>query len=82
MINLKNINLDEITASDIEEEYIYYQSSAEEHKFQMSEDEEFYLGLQLTQAQKDYLISVGQPPEANNKIRQTCRYEEPRVKKD
>jgi len=69
MINLKNIKLDEITASDIEEEYIYYQSSAEEHKYQMSEDEEFYLGLQLTQAQKDYLVSVGQPPEANNKIR-------------
>ena len=38
-------------------------------KFQMAEDEEFYLGLQLTRAQKDYLVSVGQPPEANNKIR-------------
>ena len=69
MINLKNIKLDEMSASDIDSEYVYYQSSAEEHKFQMSEDEEFYLGLQLTQAQKDYLISVGQPPEANNKIR-------------
>ena len=66
MINLKNIKLDEMSASDIDSEYVYYQSSAEEHKFQMSEDEEFYLGLQLTQAQKDYLISVGQPPEASN----------------
>lgn len=69
MISLKNIRLDDLSASDVNEEYIYYQSSAEEHKYQMAEDEEFYLGLQLTQAQKDYLISVGQPPEANNKIR-------------
>jgi|TARA_R110002110_G_scaffold71191_3_gene190424 hypothetical protein len=69
MINLKNIKLDEISASDISDEYVYFQSSADEHKYQMSEDEEFYLGLQLTRAQKDYLVSVGQPPEANNKIR-------------
>jgi len=69
MISLKNIRLDDLKPSDVNEEYIYYQSSAEEHKFQMAEDEEFYLGLQLTQSQKDYLVSVGQPPEANNKIR-------------
>ena len=69
MISLKNIRLDDLSASDVSDEYVYYQSSAEEHKYQMAEDEEFYLGLQLTQAQKDYLISVGQPPEANNKIR-------------
>ena len=69
MISLKNIKLDEISASDINNEYILYQSSAQEHKFQMAEDEEFYLGIQLTQSQKDYLVSVGQPPEANNKIR-------------
>ena len=69
MISLKNIKLDDISASDISNEYVYYQSSADEHKFQMAEDEEFYLGLQLTRAQKDYLVSVGQPPEANNKIR-------------
>ena len=69
MISLKNIKLDDISASDISNEYVYYQSSADEHKFQMAEDEEFYLGLQLTRAQKDYLVSVGQPTEANNKIR-------------
>ena len=69
MISLKNTRLDDLKPSDVNEEYIYYQSSAEEHKFQMAEDEEFYLGLQLTQSQKDYLVSVGQPPEANNKIR-------------
>ncbi len=69
MINLKNIKLDDLSASDISDEYVYYQSSADEHKYQMAEDEEFYLGLQLTRAQKDYLVSVGQPPEANNKIR-------------
>ena len=69
MINLKNIKLDEISASDISDEYVYFQSSADEHKYQMSEDEEFYLGLQLTRAQKEYLVGVGQPPEANNKIR-------------
>ena len=69
MISLKNIKLDDVSASDISNEYVYYQSSADEHKFQMAEDEEFYLGLQLTRAQKDYLVSVGQPPEANNKIR-------------
>ena len=66
MINLKNIKLDEITASDIEEEYIYYQSSAEEHKYQMSEDEEFYLGLQLTQAQKDYRQALRDLPTHSN----------------
>ena len=58
MINLKNIKLDEISASDISDEYVYFQSSADEHKYQMSEDEEFYLGLQLTRAQKDYLNLV------------------------
>ena len=35
----------------------------------MAEDEDFFLGNQLTEAQKEYLESVGQPPEANNKIR-------------
>jgi hypothetical protein len=69
MINLKNIKLGDLSASDISNEYVYYQSSADEHKFQMAEDEEFYLGLQLTRAQRDYLVSVGQPPESNNKIR-------------
>ena len=35
----------------------------------MAEDHEFFLGSQLTKNQKNYLLSVGQPPEANNKIR-------------
>jgi|15BtaG_2_1085339.scaffolds.fasta_scaffold00370_17 hypothetical protein len=69
MIKLKKLKLEDISANDVRDEYTLYQSNAIDYRAQMAEDEEFYLGVQLTSAQKDYLLSVGQPPEANNKIR-------------
>lgn len=58
-----------IDGKDIRELRNLYDTSASDYQYQIAEDEEFYLGQQLTEAQKDYLISVGQPPEINNKIR-------------
>ena len=69
MIRIKDLEVPEMTAEEVRSEYILYQSSAETFRYQQAEDEEFYLGKQLTTAQKDFLISIGQPPEANNKIR-------------
>jgi hypothetical protein len=69
MIKIKKIDLSDISAHDVRDEYTLFQSNATDFRSQMAEDEEFYLGVQLTPSQKDYLLSVGQPPEANNKIR-------------
>ena len=69
MIKLKKFKLEPIDAGDVRAEYIKYDSASEEYRYQMAEDEEFYLGKQLTDAQKEYLLSVGQPAESNNKIR-------------
>ena len=69
MVNLKSLDLPKLEASDIRNEYTLYEHSAGEYRFQVAEDHEFYLGSQLTSNQKNYLLSVGQPPEANNKIR-------------
>lgn len=69
MIKIKKLDLSDISAHDVRDEYTLFQSNATDFRSQMAEDEEFYLGVQLTPSQKDYLLSVGQPPEANNKIR-------------
>jgi len=69
MINLKDLNTREISAEDVRSDYMLFESSSSEHRYQMAEDHEFYLGNQLTLGQKNYLLSVGQPPESNNKIR-------------
>ena len=69
MINIKDLQIEEIEGEDIRSEYVLYSSSGEDFFYQMAEDEAFYLGNQLTDAQKEYLVSVGQPPESNNKIR-------------
>ena len=69
MLKIEKLDIPEITAADVRDEWIYYQSDASDHRYQMAEDEDFHLGNQLTQDQKNYLIAVGQPPEANNKIR-------------
>jgi hypothetical protein len=62
-------NLDKVDVDDIRDEWYRYERSNSEWRVQLGEDEDFYLGNQLTQKQKEYLQSVGQPPEANNKIR-------------
>jgi len=69
MIRIKKLDLEELKASDVRDEYTNYSSSAADYRYQMAEDDEFFLGMQLTSGQKDYLLSIGQPPEANNKIR-------------
>ena len=69
MIKFNKLKLEELTSDNIRDEYILYDSSASDYRYQMAEDEEFYLGEQLTESQKEYLHSVGQPAESNNKIR-------------
>ena len=69
MLKLKDLDLPELEAGDVRDEYTYYESDSSEYRFQIAEDEAFYLGNQLTDSQKDYLHSVGQPAESNNKIR-------------
>tara|TARA_Y100001938_G_scaffold92375_1_gene126605 strand:- start:1231 stop:3234 length:2004 start_codon:yes stop_codon:yes gene_type:complete len=69
MIKFNKLKLEELEAHHIRDEFVLYDSSADEYRYQMTEDEEFYLGEQLTEAQKEYLQSVGQPAESNNKIR-------------
>ena len=68
-IKLKQLRLPSVESGDIRDEYVLYQSSSSDHRYQIAEDEAFYLGNQLTVKQKEYLVSVGQPPESNNKIR-------------
>ena len=69
MIKFTKLDIEPIEAEDVRSEYVLYDSTSNEYRYQMAEDEEFYLGEQLTNAQKEYLNSVGQPAEANNKIR-------------
>ena len=69
MIVLNKLELEEIEYGDIWEEYTRYETDASEFRYQISEDEDFFLGNQLTDRQKEYLESVGQPPESINKIR-------------
>ena len=66
---LNKLELEEIEYGDIWEDYTRYETDASEFRYQISEDEDFFLGNQLTDRQKEYLESVGQPPESNNKIR-------------
>ena len=69
MLNLRQLETKEISAEEVRADYLLFESSSSEYRYQMAEDHEFYLGSQLTKTQKNYLLSVGQPPEANNKIR-------------
>jgi hypothetical protein len=69
MLNLKELDTRKISAEDVRNDYMLFESASSEHRYQMAEDHDFYLGNQLTRGQKNYLLSVGQPPESNNKIR-------------
>ena len=69
MIKIQNLEIPELEAEDVRNEYTQYDHEGDEFRYQMAEDYDFYLGKQLTEAQKEYLMSVGQPPESNNKIR-------------
>ena len=69
MLNLRELETKKISAEEVRADYLLFESSSSEYRYQIAEDHEFYLGSQLTKTQKNYLLSVGQPPEANNKIR-------------
>ena len=69
MLNLRKLETKKISAEEVRSDYLLFESSSSEYRYQIAEDHEFYLGSQLTTTQKNYLLSVGQPPEANNKIR-------------
>jgi len=69
VIQLERLDTPEISAEEIISQYELFRSSASTYFAQMAEDLDFFKGNQLTQLQKNYLESVGQPPEANNKIR-------------
>mgnify|MGYP003134685813 FL=1 len=69
MLDLRQLETKKISAEEVRADYLLFESSSSEYRYQMAEDHEFYLGSQLTKSQKNYLLSVGQPPEANNKIR-------------
>tara|TARA_Y100000310_G_scaffold114559_1_gene113039 strand:- start:2125 stop:4161 length:2037 start_codon:yes stop_codon:yes gene_type:complete len=68
-MKVDKLNLPEITAADVRDTYVLCEGMSSTYRYQMAEDEEFFLGHQLTLPQKQYLLSVGQPPESNNKIR-------------
>ena len=61
--------LNDLNSDEIRDEWFRYEKANSEWRVQISDDESFYLGNQLTEKQKEYLQSVGQPPECNNKIR-------------
>ena len=69
MIKIQNLEIPELEAEDVRNEYTQYDHEGDEFRYQMAEDYDFYLGKQLTEAQKEYSLRVGQPPESNNKIR-------------
>ena len=69
MIKIQNLEIPELEAEDVRNEYTQYDHESDEFRYQLAEAYDFYLGKQLTEAQKEYLMSVGQPPESNNKIR-------------
>ena len=54
-INIKKLNLPDVDYTDVWHDYKLFQSSGEEWRYQMAEDEDFYLGNQLTDTQKEYL---------------------------
>lgn len=67
MLDLRKLETKEISAEEVRSDYLLFESSSSEYRYQMAEDHEFYLGSQLTRSQKNYLLSVGQPPKLTTK---------------
>ena len=61
--------LPDLEAKDVVEEWQNRFALSSEYRFQMSEDEDFHLGNQLTPSQRDYLQNLGQSDQPNNKIK-------------
>ena len=51
MIDLNKLDTRKITAEKVRSDYLLFESSSSEYRFQMAEDHEFYLGSQLTKTQ-------------------------------
>ncbi|KKN76994.1 hypothetical protein LCGC14_0364860 [marine sediment metagenome] len=69
MIKIPTLELVDITGDNVQEEFLRFHSIGEMHRYQMAEDEQFYLGNQLTEAQVRYLKRLGQSDQPNNKIK-------------
>lgn len=69
MLKLPSTKLESLKPSTVHEEFLYYWTESSEHRFQMSEDVQFALGNQLTPTQANYLKSIGQSDQPNNKIK-------------
>ena len=54
MLDLRKLETKEISAEEVRSDYLLFESSSSEYRYQMAEDHEFYLGSQLTRSQKNY----------------------------
>lgn len=69
MIKIPTLILPTITGSDIQEEFLHYYTLSANYRYQMQEDEQFYLGNQYSRTQVAYLRRLGQSEQPNNKIK-------------
>lgn len=69
MIKIPPLILPTITGADIQEEFLHYYTMGANYRYQMQEDEQFYLGNQFSQSQVAYLRRLGQSEQPNNKIK-------------
>ena len=69
MLKIPVTILDDLDHKIIHEEFFRYWTTSVMYRAQMAEDEQFYLGNQHTNAQRDYLRSIGQSDQPNNKIK-------------
>lgn len=69
MIKIPATVLPTITGDDIQSEFLHYYTMGANYRYQMQEDEQFFLGNQYNQAQVSYLRRLGQSEQPNNKIR-------------
>ena len=47
MLKFDKFELPEMDAQDVRNEYVHYEANSSEWRYQIAEDEEFYLGKQL-----------------------------------
>jgi len=52
-ISIKKLDLPKIDHTEVWHDYKLFQSSGEEWRYQMAEDEDFYLGNQLTESHNE-----------------------------
>ena len=69
VIKIPALVLPTITGADIQSEFLHYYTLGANYRYQMQEDEQFYLGNQFSAAQVNYLRRLGQSEQPNNKIK-------------